>query len=50
MNPPSIWTFFALQLARIHADLYPSYTNPIHVKGPRKPDMQEQERGTLRTE
>ena len=39
----SIWTFYALQLARIHTQLYPHYTNPVHVRGPRRPDMAEQE-------
>lgn len=39
----SLWTFFALQLARIHAELYPEATHPKHVQGPRRPDMQDQE-------
>jgi hypothetical protein len=43
-----LFTFFAVQLARIHNQLYPEGTNPMHVRGPRKPDMQEQERAILK--
>jgi hypothetical protein len=42
----SFHTFCALQLARIHRNLYPEHTNPVHVRGPRKPDMQEQEKSS----
>jgi hypothetical protein len=39
-----LFKFFALQLARIHSQLYPEAIYPKHVSGPRRPDMQEQER------
>jgi hypothetical protein len=39
----SFFTFLALQLARIHTQLYPESTYPKHMRGPRKPDMAEQE-------
>lgn len=39
----SLFTFMAVQLARIHTQLYPDTTCPKHVRGPRKPDMQQQE-------
>lgn len=41
--PKSLFTFFALQAARIQAKLYPVDHNPPHSQGPRRPDLQEQE-------
>jgi hypothetical protein len=38
------FTFCALQIARIHSQLYPEALNPRHVRGPRRPDLQETER------
>lgn len=38
-----LWAFFAMQVARVHTNLYPYDTCPRHVRGPRKPDMAEQE-------
>ena len=48
MSEKSIFTFFALQQARILNKLYPQYTNPRHSPGVRKPDLQETEYAILK--
>ena len=44
----SLFSFFALQLARIHSQLYPWSMNPPHVSGPKRPNMQEIEAAVLK--
>jgi len=39
----SLFTFFAVQQARIRNKLWPVDHNPPHSQGPRRPDLQEQE-------
>lgn len=39
----SLFTFMALQLARIQGYLFPEGSYPRHISGPRRPDMTEQE-------
>lgn len=39
----SLFTLFALQLARIQNTLHPATNLVSHVSGPKKPDLQEQE-------
>jgi len=46
----SFYVYCALQLARIHRELYPEYTNPIHVQGPKRPDMASQELQAFRSD
>ena len=48
MSEQSIFTIFALQTARILNRLYPSYTNPRHSPGTKKPDLQETEYAILK--
>lgn len=47
--PKSIFTIFALQVARIQNKLFPETSYPPHTSGPRKPDLQEQENIALKT-
>lgn len=44
VEPNSIFTIFAIQLGRITNRLYPLVSNPPHVMGPKRDDMQEQEK------
>lgn len=44
----SLFTFFAIQQARILNKLKPVDYNPPHAQGPRRPDLQEQETSPMK--
>lgn len=48
LPPPTLDTVFALQLARIHSQLYPNYI--VHSSGPRRPSLADVERRPARLE